>query len=31
MAKANPHKFFEFESVLLAIAGHDRRQPLHII
>jgi hypothetical protein len=30
MAKAKPHKPFEFESVLLAIAGHDLRQPLHI-
>lgn len=30
-AKANPHKPFEFESVLLAIAGHDLRQPLQVI
>ena len=30
-AKANPHKASEFESVLLAIAGHDLRQPLQVI
>ena len=30
-AKANPHKSSEFESVLLAIAGHDLRQPLQVI
>jgi signal transduction histidine kinase len=30
-AKAKPHKPFEFESVLLAIAGHDLRQPLQVI
>jgi signal transduction histidine kinase len=30
-AKANPHKPSEFESVLLAIAGHDLRQPLQVI
>ena len=29
--KAVPHKHTEFESVLLAIAGHDLRQPLQII
>jgi two-component system, OmpR family, phosphate regulon sensor histidine kinase PhoR len=29
--KADPHKHSEFESVLLAIAGHDLRQPLQII
>jgi hypothetical protein len=31
MEEAKPHKPFEFEPVLLAIAGHDLRQPLHII
>ena len=31
MAKANPHKPSEFESVLLAIAGHDLWQPLQVI
>jgi len=30
-AKAKPHKPPEFESVLLAIAGHDLRQPLQVI
>jgi signal transduction histidine kinase len=30
-AKAKPHKPSEFESVLLAIAGHDLRQPLQVI
>ena len=30
-AKAKPHRPFEFESVLLAIAGHDLRQPLQVI
>src|SRR3984957_14894082 len=30
-AKAKPHKSSEFESVLLAIAGHDLRQPLQVI
>jgi signal transduction histidine kinase len=30
-AKAKPHKLSEFESVLLAIAGHDLRQPLQVI
>jgi signal transduction histidine kinase len=30
-AKANPHIPSEFESVLLAIAGHDLRQPLQVI
>src|SRR5580700_576242 len=30
-AKAKPHKPSEFESVLLAIAGHDLRQPLQAI
>ena len=30
-AKAKPHGPFEFESVLLAIAGHDLRQPLQVI
>jgi signal transduction histidine kinase len=30
-AKANPHKPSEFESVLLAIAAHDLRQPLQVI
>jgi two-component system, OmpR family, phosphate regulon sensor histidine kinase PhoR len=30
-AKANPYKPSEFESVLLAIAGHDLRQPLQVI
>jgi two-component system, OmpR family, phosphate regulon sensor histidine kinase PhoR len=30
-AKAKPHKPSEFESVLLAIAGHDLRQPLQDI
>ena len=30
-AKANPHTPSEFESVLLAIAGHDLRQPLQVI
>ena len=30
-AKAKPHSSFEFESVLLAIAGHDLRQPLQIV
>ena len=29
--KAKPHSPFEFESVLLAIAGHDLRQPLQAI
>jgi two-component system, OmpR family, phosphate regulon sensor histidine kinase PhoR len=29
--KADPHKHSEFESVLLAIAGHDLRQPLQVI
>jgi hypothetical protein len=29
--KAKPHKPSEFESVLLAIAGHDLRQPLQVI
>ena len=29
--KADPHKHCEFESVLLAIAGHDLRQPLQVI
>ena len=31
MAKAKPHKTFEFESVLLATAGHELRQPRHMI
>ena len=30
-AEAKPHQPFEFESVLLAIAGHDLRQPLQVI
>src|SRR5580704_56274 len=30
-AKAKPHKSSEFKSVLLAIAGHDLRQPLQAI
>ena len=30
-AKAKPHKPSEFESVLLAIAGHDLRQPLQVL
>src|SRR5258706_2271977 len=30
-AKATLHKPSEFESVLLAIAGHDLRQPLQVI
>jgi two-component system, OmpR family, phosphate regulon sensor histidine kinase PhoR len=30
-AKAKPHSPFEFESVLLAIAGHGLRQPLQVI
>ncbi|HEY2486787.1 MAG TPA: HAMP domain-containing sensor histidine kinase [Candidatus Binataceae bacterium] len=30
-AKARPHRPSEFESVLLAIAGHDLRQPLQVI
>jgi signal transduction histidine kinase len=30
-AKVKPHKSLEFASVLLAIAGHDLRQPLQII
>jgi two-component system phosphate regulon sensor histidine kinase PhoR len=30
-AKATPHKPSEFESVLLAIAGHDLRQPLQVL
>src|ERR1700733_2165622 len=30
-AKANPQKTSDFESVLLAIAGHDLRQPLQAI
>jgi two-component system phosphate regulon sensor histidine kinase PhoR len=30
-AEAKPHKPSEFESVLLAIAGHDLRQPLQVI
>jgi two-component system phosphate regulon sensor histidine kinase PhoR len=30
-AKAKPHKSFEFASVLLAIAGHDLRQPLQAL
>jgi two-component system phosphate regulon sensor histidine kinase PhoR len=30
-AKAKPHKSSEFKSVLLAIAGHDLRQPLQTI
>ena len=30
-AKAKPHKPPEFESVLLAIAGHDLRQPLQVL
>jgi His Kinase A (phospho-acceptor) domain len=30
-AKAKPHKPSEFESALLAIAGHDLRQPLQVI
>jgi two-component system phosphate regulon sensor histidine kinase PhoR len=30
-AKANPQKASDFESVLLAIAGHDLRQPLQAI
>ena len=30
-AKAKPHKSSEFKSVLLAIAGHDLRQPLQVI
>ena len=30
-AKTKPHKPSEFESVLLAIAGHDLRQPLQVI
>jgi two-component system phosphate regulon sensor histidine kinase PhoR len=30
-AKAKPHKPSKFESVLLAIAGHDLRQPLQVI
>jgi two-component system phosphate regulon sensor histidine kinase PhoR len=30
-AKANPHEPSEFESLLLAIAGHDLRQPLQAI
>jgi two-component system phosphate regulon sensor histidine kinase PhoR len=29
--KADPNKHSEFESVLLAIAGHDLRQPLQVI
>ena len=31
MAKAKPHKPFESESVLFAIAGHDLRRPLQVI
>jgi signal transduction histidine kinase len=31
MAKAKPHKPSEFEAVLLAISGHDLRQPLQVI
>ena len=30
-AKAKPHEPSEFESVLLAIAGHDLRQPLQVL
>jgi two-component system phosphate regulon sensor histidine kinase PhoR len=30
-AKAKPHKPSEFESVLLAIAGHDLKQPLQVL
>jgi two-component system, OmpR family, phosphate regulon sensor histidine kinase PhoR len=30
-AKAKPYKSSEFESVLVAIAGHDLRQPLQVI
>jgi two-component system phosphate regulon sensor histidine kinase PhoR len=30
-AKAKPHKPSEFESVLLAIAGHDLRQPIQVL
>src|SRR6202051_2253422 len=30
-AKTKPHKQSEFESALLAIAGHDLRQPLQVI
>jgi signal transduction histidine kinase len=31
ITKVKPRKPFEFQSVLLAIAGHDPRQPLQII